>query len=115
MAIYAVFGTDAPEEIAHRVRELFDEYLELAGGQWFIQSTLTTKEVAEKIMDFQEYIPSEPNSPQDGEGAELEIFQTPKYQFIRNNFIVVPVTNYWGIQSAHIWEWLSLKKDDSKK
>ena len=81
MAIFAVFGSSNPNLLDEAMVEFEDVY-KITPGQWLVSEThMTTKEVSAKIDDTGN----------------------------KGNFIVVPVTNYWGRHPADTWEWIRVR------
>jgi len=104
MKVYAVFGTDDANQLSVGVKAAFpkaEDRLELHGGSWLVASQhQTTKEVAEKI-----------GSPMAQKGLISSLVKDLDSS-TQVQFVVVPVTTYWGIHSPNTWEWIQSRSDE---
>lgn len=88
MNVYAVFGLNDAQTMKNNINVYYsNSHFDAGEGVFFICSeTETTQEVAEKI----------------GFG------NNPKIK--RTSGIIVPVYNYWGRHTLHLWEWINAKQ-----
>ena len=89
MAIFAIVSDSPLEELAKRIEEVFpDEYYEVSEHAWLVYSSLTTKEVGEKVG----LVPGEIEGPA----------------------LVFLVQNYTGMEVKDTWEWLNSRRGKSE-
>ncbi|MEP9370608.1 hypothetical protein [Mesorhizobium sp. KR1-2] len=81
MSVYAVLFPPANDRMKPAVEAAFERRFEVAAGQILVAvEGLTTEQVAQKVGP-------------DGANGQ---------------YMVMPVTNYWGWHDKNLWEWLKV-------
>lgn len=97
MGVYAVFGSDNPEDLGGAISEAITEgdYYRLPSDDWLIAYDGTLQELCRKI----------------GISPPLDHPEDANWFSDVGSAIAVSVDRYWGYHKAETWDWLASKQD----